>query len=364
MKSKPLPPILGSATTAIPHEGSAHESGEPLLSVREELSVEEEEEAEEMDPTGIRGILKELTQSIHKETKYTCLVQPEVTCVEQILKEIIDNLSSTEPSINDITTIQEIFDEVKQQSESTIDLVSRTRNLVHDILVGVTAGATSAVTSHVQNVIDDIIDEMPDSIGKDMSVHPVEHIVSDIIDKITSRKPNEEDSDGTQGILQNVVQQLQSSQVLLDPISAVQQIISDAINNLRAIRLSTNGKDTDVKKVLNDIIYKLAAKECTEDIRTTIRELIDTINYKRLTLTESDTIEDIIDNVVTEIENRGGPTEDLAQVKEILQEAESTAACENGTEIMYHGNESSDSEKTVLTTRDTNYTPSEKKFQE
>jgi len=357
MKSKPLPPIPGSATTAIPDEGSAHESREPLLSVPEELSVEEEEEAEEMDPTGIRGILKELSESIHKEAKYTSFVQLDVSNVEEILNEIIDSLSSTEPSTNDITTVQEIFYELKQQSESPIDLVSRVRNFVHDIINGVTAEAASAVTSHVQNIIDDIIDEIYNSIGTEKSVHPIENILSDIVDKLTSRRPTEEDSAGTQGILQNLVQQLQASQVVLDPISVVQQIISDAINNLQATRLSTNGKDADVKRVLDNIIDKLAAEECTEDISTIIRELIDIISFKRLTLEGSDNIEDIIYNAVSEVENPGRSKEDIAQVKEILQEATSIAVYEKGTETISEGKEISDCEKAVLTTRDPNNTP-------
>ena len=356
MKSKPLPPIPGSATTAIP-EGSTHESREPLLSVPEELSVEEEEEAEEMDPTGIRGILKELSESIHKEAKYTLLVQLDVSNVEEILNELIDSLSSIEPSINDITTVQEIFYELKQQSESPIDLVSRARNFVCDIINAVTAEVASAVTSHVQNIIDDIIDEIFDSRGTEKSVHPIENILSDIVDKLTSRQPTEEDPAGTQGILQNVVQQLQASQVILDPISAVQQIVCDAINNLQATRLSTNGKDTDVKHVLDNIIDKLAAEECTEDIRTIIRELIDVISFKRLTLEGSDNIEDIIYNAVSEIENPGRTKEDIAQVKEILQKATSIAVYEKGIESISDGKEISDCEKTVQNTRGTNHTP-------
>lgn len=357
MKSKPLPPILGSATTAIREEGSACESREPLLSVPEELSVEEEEEAEEMDPTGIRGILKELSESIHKEAKYTSLVQLDVSNVEELLNEIIDSLSSTEPSTNDITTVQEIFYELKQRSESPTDLVSRARNFVHDIINGVTAEAASAVTSHVQNITDDIIDEIYDSRGTQKSVHPIENILSDIVDKLTSRQPNEEDCAGSKAILQNIVQQLQASQVVLDPISAVQQIVSDAINNLQATQLSTNGKDTEVKHILDNIIDKLAAEECTEEIRTIIRELIDIISFKRRTLEGNDNIEDIIYNAVSEIENAGRSKEDIAQVREILQEAVSIAVYEEGTETISDGKEISDCEKTVLTTRDTNDTP-------
>ena len=345
MKSKPLPPILGSATTATAAEGSAHESREPLLSVPEELSVEEEEEAVEMDPTGIRGILKELSESIHKEAKSSSLVQLEVSDVEEILNEIIDSLSSTEPSTNDIITVKEIFYELKQQSESSTDIVSRARNFVHYIIGGVTAGAASAVTSQVQNIIDDIIDGVHDSIGTEKSVHPIEHILNNIVDKLTSRQPTEEDYAGTPGILQNVVQQLQSSQVAPDSISAVQQNLSDPINNLQATRLSTNGKDTDIKQVLDNIIDKLAAEECTEDIRTIIRELIDVISYKRLTLEGSDKMEDTIYNAVSEMENPGRSKEDIAQVKEILQEAASISVHENGTEIISDGKEISDSEK-------------------
>jgi hypothetical protein len=100
----------------------------------------------------------------------------------------------------------------------------------------------------------------------------------------------------------------------------------------------------------------LAAVECTEDIRTIIRELIDVISFKRLTLEGSDNIEDIIYNAVSEIENPGRSKEDIAQIKEILQEATSIAVYEKGTETISDGKEISECEKTVLTTRDTNDT--------
>jgi hypothetical protein len=269
VKSKPLPPILGLETAS----AAEAESEQPLPTMPEEMSAEEDEGSEEMDPTGIRGILKKITQSIPAEARHTSLVQQEDSGVQQILTEIMDNLNSTEPSIHDTTTVQEIFNEIKQKSQSTTDIIHTVRNKVHDIVGGLTVGKSQEETSYILRTVKDIIDEVHNSTESEGSTHPVKHILSNIIEKITARQPTEEEPNGTEGILQCVAQQLHSSEVLLNPISAVQQIICDVISNLQATAgISTNEEQDEVKQVLNDVTGKSAAEEgsasCTEVSKT------------------------------------------------------------------------------------------------
>jgi len=116
VKSKPLPPISGFGMTVIPagkpEEASTHSSGEFFPPVPDELSVEE---VKDLDPTGMWAVLKKIIKSIPTKIRYKFLVQPEVSSGKQILK---DNLSSRESSIHDTTTVQEMFNEIKQQSKS------------------------------------------------------------------------------------------------------------------------------------------------------------------------------------------------------------------------------------------------------
>jgi hypothetical protein len=77
-----------------------------------------------------------------------------------------------------------------------MDIISAIRKFVHDIVDGLTGGATSKEISHVQHMVHDI-------------------------DKITSRQSIEDDLDGIQGILHDIAQQSQSSEALLDLISAI-----------------------------------------------------------------------------------------------------------------------------------------------
>jgi hypothetical protein len=82
VKTKPLPPI--SVVERAP--ATRPETGQPFPTMPEEMPVEEGE-AEEIDPTGIQGILKDITQSIPADARYTSLVQPEASGVQQILSE-------------------------------------------------------------------------------------------------------------------------------------------------------------------------------------------------------------------------------------------------------------------------------------
>lgn len=339
VKSKPLPPILGIL-------GPEAESGQPLPTMPEEMSAEEEEGSEEMDLTGIRGILNKITQSIPAKAGHTLFVQPEGSGVHQILTEITDNLNSREPSIHDITTVQEIFNEIKQKSQSIMDIIHAVRNMVHNIVAGQTAGKCPEEMSYILCIVQDIIDEVHNSSGNEESTRTVKHILSNIIEKITGRQPTEGDPNDTEGILQCVAQQLHSSEVLLNPISAVQQIICDVISILQATEISTNEKQDKVKQLLDDVTGKSAAEDstnCTESVRNVIRELVEDITCNRLALAESDT--------VTEVESLR-EFKDTAQGKEILQE---TCA-----EVISHIREISDSEETEQDTKDADDPLSEK----
>lgn len=352
VKSKPLPPILGLETAST----AKAESGQPLPTMPEELSAEEEEGSEEMDPTAIRGILKKITQSIPAEASHTSLVQPKGSRVQQILTEITDNLNSREPSIHDITTVQEIFNEIKQKSQSITDIIHTVRNMVHDTVAGLTVGKSPEETSYILRTVQDIIDEVHNSSGNEESTYTVKHILSNIIEKITARQPTEGDPNGTEGILQCVAQQLHSSEVLLNPISAVQQIICDVISSLQAMGISTKEKQDKVKQLLDDVTGKSAAEEdsanCTESVKNVIRELVEDFTCNRLALAESDILKDRSDNVVTEMESLREFKEDIAQGKEILQET--------GTEVIYHVKEISDSEEIEQDTKDADDSLSEK----
>jgi hypothetical protein len=257
VKSKPLPPILGPEAAS----ATKTESGQPLPTMPKEMSAEEEEGPEEMDPTGIRGILKKITQSIPAEAKHTSFVQPEGSGVQKILTEITDNLNSREPSIHDTTTVQEIFNEIKQKSQSLTDIIHTVRNMVHDIVGGLTVGKSPKEMVYILCIVQDIIDEVHKSSGSEGSMHTVKHILSNIIEKIIARQPTEEDPNGTEGILHCVAQQLHSSEVLLNPISAVQKIICEVISNLQAMGISTNEKQDEVKQVLDDVTGNSAAAE-------------------------------------------------------------------------------------------------------
>lgn len=337
MKSKPLPPILGIL-------GPEAESGQPLPTMPEETSAEEEEGSEEMDLTGIRGILNKITQSIPVEAGHTLSVQPEGSDVHQILTEITDNLNSREPSIHDITTVQEIFNEIKQKSQSITDIIHAVRNMVHNIVAGQTAGKSPEEMSYILRIVQDIIDEVHNSSSSEESTHTVKHILPNIIEKITGRQPTEGDPNDTEGILQCVAQQLHSSEVLLNPIFAVQQIICDVISVLQATEISTNEKQDKVKQLLDDVTGKSAedSTNCTESVRNVIREPVEDIT--RLALAESN-------NVLTEMESLR-EFMDTAQGKEILQE---TCA-----EVLSHIKETSDSEETEQGTEDADDPVSEK----
>lgn len=338
VKSKPLPPILRPEA----------ESGQPLPTMPEEMSAEEEEGSEEMDLTGIRGILNKITRSIPAEAGHTLFVQPGGSGVQQILTEITDNLNSREPSIHDITTVQEIFNEIKQKSQSITDIIHAVRNMVHNIVAGQTAGKSPEEMSYILCIVQDIIDEVHNSSGNEESTHTVKHILPNIIEKITGRQPTEGDPNDTEGILQCVAQQLHSSEVSLNPISAVQQIMCDVISILQATEISTNEKQDKVKQLLDDVTGKSAAEEdstnCTESVRNIIRELVEDITCNRLALAESD-------NVVTEMESLR-EFKDTAQGKEILQE---TCA-----EVLSHIREISDGEETEQDTKDADDPLSEK----
>jgi hypothetical protein len=212
--------------------------------------------------------------------------------------------------------------------------------MIHDIVGGLAVGESPGEMSYILRTVQDIIGEVHNSTASEGSTHPVEYILSDIIEKITSRQPTEEDPDGTKGILQCVAQQLHSSEVLLNPIAAVQQIICDVISNLQATGISTNEKQVEVKQVLDDDTGKLAAEglaNCTESVKNVIRELVENITYHRLALAESDITKDRSDSVVTEMESLGEFKEDTEQGKEILQKT--------GPEIISHGKEISESKE-------------------
>jgi hypothetical protein len=321
VKSKPLPPILRLETAS----AAEAESEQPLPTMPKEMSAEGEEASEEMDPTGIRAILKKITQSIPAEARHTSLVQQEDSGVQQILTEIMDNLNSREPSIHDTITVQEIFNEIKQKSQSNTDVMHTVRNMVHDIVGGLTVGRSPEEISYILCTVQDIIDEVHNSTGSEGSTHPVKYILSNIIKKITARQSTEEDPNGTEGILQCIAQQLHSSEVLLNPISAVQQIICDVISNLQAMGISTNEKQNEVKQVLDDVTDKSAAEEASA------------------TCTDSVILRDRSDNV-TEMESLREFKEDTAQGKEILQET--------STEVIAHIKEISDSKETEQHTKD------------
>lgn len=352
VKNKPLPPILGLETAST---GKA-ESGQPPPVMPKEMSVEEEEGAEEMDPTGIRGILKKITQTIPAEARHTSLAQPEGSGVRQILTEITDNLNSREPSIHDIIAVQEIFNEIKEKFQSTTDIIHTVRNIVDDTVGGLTVGKIPEEMSYILRTVQDIIDDVHKSSGSEGPTRTVKHVLSTIIEKITARQPTQEDPDDTEEVLQYVAQQLHSSEVLLNPISAVEQIICDVISNLQATGKSTNEKQDEVKQLLDDVTGESAAEEdsenCTESVKNVIRELVEDITYNRLAPAESDILSDRSDNVVAEMGSPREFKEEAAQGNEILQET--------GTEVTYHIKEISDSEETEQDTKDADDSLSEK----
>jgi hypothetical protein len=228
--------------------------------------------------------------------------------------------------------------------------------MVHDTVAGLTVGKSPEETSYILRTVQDIIDEVHNSSGNEESTYTVKHILSNIIEKITARQPTEGDPNGTEGILQCVAQQLHSSEVLLNPISAVQQIICDVISSLQAMGISTKEKQDKVKQLLDDVTGKSAAEEdsanCTESVKNVIRELVEDFTCNRLALAESDILKDRSDNVVTEMESLREFKEDIAQGKEILQET--------GTEVIYHVKEISDSEEIEQDTKDADDSLSEK----
>jgi hypothetical protein len=250
--------------------------------------------------------------------------------------------------MHDTTTVQEIFNEIKQKSQSITDIIHTVRNTVHNIVAGLTVGKSPEEMSYILRTVQDIIDEVHNSSGTEESTHTVKHILSNIIEKITARQPTEGDPNGTEGILQCVAQQLHSSEDLLNPISAVQQIICDVISNHQATGISTNEKQDKVKELLDDVSGKSAPEEdsanCTESVRNVIRELAEDTTCNRLALAESDILKDRSDSVVTEMESLREFKEDIAQGKEILHES--------GAEVNSHTKEISDSEETEQGTKD------------
>jgi hypothetical protein len=102
-----------------------------------------------------------------------------------------------------------------------MDIISTVRNRVCDIVGELIGGTNPEEMSYILRRLQDIIDEVHNSTGSEGSIHSVKHILTNIIEKNCSQTATEEDPNGIEGILQCVAQQLDSNEVLLNPISAI-----------------------------------------------------------------------------------------------------------------------------------------------
>ncbi|XP_069678702.1 cilia- and flagella-associated protein 44 [Periplaneta americana] len=349
LKTKPLPPISASTTQTKPDEIlSVHSSEASIPPMPEEASVEEEEEIDWADPTGIRAILMELIESIPEKAG-------QIT-VKHILEQITQNLSTKEPSTEDTALVQEMLTNIREQSEprgSTIDIISTVRDFVHEI-ISPTSGIAAGEFTYVENLLHDIID----AVQKDTGIESTfEYVVKEIIDRIQSREPTEEDTAHTEDILRAVIQGLQTSEALLDPVSAVQQILHDAINNLQIKDLPVYERETEAQEILDSIIDKLTSEEAfeehSENVKKILNDIIMSISSEGLSIEGSDELMELIDNTVAEIENREDK-DDVVQVKEILEHAITIAIRETSKEII-PDLEVADTEETVQEATDDIY---------
>ncbi|KAJ9600983.1 hypothetical protein L9F63_000821, partial [Diploptera punctata] len=302
LKSRPLPPIAKLSKTSIPEERT--ESLEHLdykasgVSFAVKTLTDKEGETESglqiWDPIGIRGLLNEIVESMPIEHEKSEVVN--IGTVRQILLEIIEQLEKKISSKEDVTTIQDVLEEVLQQITGSEYQSPSVKNIVTDIVNNITQDIPEDHAIYIKNIVYDVVDQVLKT--DDLTSN---EIINEISDRIISSIPESDVPQGTEEIIQEMANQLRSS-ITYDPIAAAKQVVCDIITSLQS---KEEAMEHEYETVLHSCIGKLTNEidvgKYNDDVKDILRYVIEIMTTKLLSKTKGSKTDDIMESILSEI---------------------------------------------------------------